>query len=105
MIMSKMQNNKRKDCHFRKNKFVYIDYKDIVLLKRFLTDNGKILPRRITGVSAYWQRQLCTAVNRARNSGLLAYTYTQVDMPNPRRNFSRGDRTERAERPERPIPA
>jgi small subunit ribosomal protein S18 len=66
---------KRKECFFSKNKVQYIDYKDAQLLKRFLTERGKILPRRITGVSAYYQRKLCIAVKRARQSGLLAYTF------------------------------
>lgn len=50
-----------------------IDYKNIETLKRFITDRGKILPRRITGVSARFQRHLGTAVKQARHVGLLPF--------------------------------
>jgi small subunit ribosomal protein S18 len=63
---------RKKSCYFKANNIQYIDYKDVHLLKRFLTDRGKILPRRITGVSAYYQRMLCNAVKRARSAGLIA---------------------------------
>ena len=63
----------QKRCYFQSNKIYYIDYKDANLLKRFLTDRGKILPRRITGVSAYFQRRLTKAVKRARAAGILPY--------------------------------
>ena len=62
---------KKKSCYFSANKVEYIDYKDVNLLRRFLTDRGKILPRRITGVCAYYQRHLTRAVKRARTAGLL----------------------------------
>jgi small subunit ribosomal protein S18 len=65
--------SKRKECYFSKNKIQYIDYKDVSLLRRFVTEHGKILPSRITGVSAYYQRQLAVAIKRARQSGLLPY--------------------------------
>ena len=52
----------------------YIDYKDVKLLQTFLTENGKILPRRLTGVSAWQQRKLTEAIKRARNIALLPYT-------------------------------
>ncbi len=64
--------SKKKSCYFSVNNIDYIDYKDVNLIKRFLTDRGKILPRRITGVSAYHQRQLAKAVKRARSAGILA---------------------------------
>lgn len=64
--------NKKKSCFFSANNIEYIDHKDVGLLRRFLTDRGKILPRRITGVSAFYQRRLAKAVKRARTSGLLA---------------------------------
>lgn len=69
---------KKKTCYFAANNIQYIDYKDVHLLKRFLTDRGKILPRRITGVSARYQRQLCTAVKRARAMGLIAAVNTEA---------------------------
>ncbi len=68
-----MDRSKRKECYFSKNKIQYIDYKDVSLLRRFVTEHGKILPSRITGVSAYYQRQLAVAIKRARQSGLLPY--------------------------------
>lgn len=63
----------RKQCYFRKNKITFIDYKDVNLLRRFLTDRGKVLPRRITGTSALYQRMLIVAIKRARQAGLLPF--------------------------------
>ena len=51
----------------------YVDYKDVELIKRSLNEQGKILPRRITNVSAKFQRQLTTAVKRARNMALIPF--------------------------------
>lgn len=56
----------------------YVDYKDLELLKRFINEQGKILPRRITGVSAKFQRQLTRAVKRARHLALLPYVADTV---------------------------
>jgi small subunit ribosomal protein S18 len=64
---------RRKVCYFSANKFTTIDYKDVGLLRRFVSERGKILPRRITGTSAKWQRQLTTAIKRARFLALLPY--------------------------------
>lgn len=64
---------RRKVCPFLANKITYIDYKDAKLLKRFITERGKILPRRITGVSAKYQRMLTTAIKRARIIALLPF--------------------------------
>ncbi|MBQ1512404.1 MAG: 30S ribosomal protein S18 [Erysipelotrichaceae bacterium] len=63
----------RKVCYFTKNKIEYIDYKDVELLKRFISPNGKITPRRVTGTSAKYQRMLSTAIKRARQMALLPY--------------------------------
>ncbi len=63
----------RKQCYFRKNKITFIDYKDVNLLRRFLTDRGKVLPRRITGTSALYQRMLVVAIKRSRQAGLLPF--------------------------------
>ena len=52
----------------------YIDYKDVKLLQTFIAENGKILPRRLTGVSAWQQRKVTEAIKRARNLALLPYT-------------------------------
>ena len=51
----------------------YLDYKDPDFLMRFLNEQGKILPRRLTGNSLKWQRRVATAVKRARHIGLLPY--------------------------------
>jgi small subunit ribosomal protein S18 len=52
----------------------YIDYKDVKLLQAFVAENGKILPRRLSGLSAYQQRKITEAIKRARNIALLPYT-------------------------------
>ncbi|MCA0170733.1 MULTISPECIES: 30S ribosomal protein S18 [Bacillaceae] len=64
---------RKKVCFFTVNKITYIDYKDVDLLKRFVSERGKILPRRVTGTSAKYQRQLTRAVKRARQMALLPY--------------------------------
>ena len=63
----------KKVCYFTKNKIEYIDYKDVELLKRFISANGKIIPRRVTGTRAKYQRMLATAIKRARQMALLPY--------------------------------
>jgi small subunit ribosomal protein S18 len=67
----KRPTNKR--CPFMAAGWKIIDYKDLDTLKRFITERGKILPRRITGVCAYFQRQLTAAIKRARYIGLLPF--------------------------------
>ena len=64
---------RRKSCYFSANKITSIDYKDLGLLRKFVTDRGKILPRRITGTKAKYQRMLSTAIKRARFLALLPY--------------------------------
>ncbi len=64
---------KKKYDYFKKNNIKYIDYKDVELLKRFLNEQGKILPRRVTGTSLKNQRRLARAVKRARQLALLPY--------------------------------
>ena len=65
---------RRKFCRFTAEKIEWIDYKDVDLLKDFITENGKIMPARITGTRAGYQRQLSTAIKRARFLALLPYT-------------------------------
>lgn len=65
---------KRKVCAFCADKSKDIDYKDVLKLKRFLTERGKIQPRRTSGVCAKHQRQLAMAIKRARHVALLPYT-------------------------------
>jgi small subunit ribosomal protein S18 len=64
---------KKKYCRFKKSKIKYIDYKDPDFLMRFLNEQGKILPRRITGTSTKYQKKVAKAVKRARHIGLLPY--------------------------------
>ena len=64
---------KKKCCRFRKARIKFIDYKDPEFLKKFLNEQGKILPRRITGTSVKFQRKVATAVKRARHLALLPY--------------------------------
>lgn len=65
---------RRKYCRFTAEGIKWVDYKDIGLLKDFINDNGKIIPARITGTKARYQRQLSLAVKRARFLALLPYT-------------------------------
>jgi len=65
---------RRKVCYFSMIKAEYIDYKDVKTLERFVAPNGKILPRRMTGTSAKFQRLLTKAIKRARQIALLPYT-------------------------------
>lgn len=64
---------RRKVCYFTLIKAEFVDYKDVRTLQRFVTDRGKILPRRMTGTSAKFQRMLTTAIKRARHLALLPY--------------------------------
>lgn len=64
---------KRKKCPFTAAGIKEIDYKDIDTLSKFITERGKILPRRITGVSAYHQKRLTEAIKRARHMALLPF--------------------------------
>ena len=65
---------RRRFCRFTAEKVEWIDYKDIEVLKDFINENGKIIPARITGTSAGYQRQLSTAIKRARFLALMPYT-------------------------------
>ncbi|MGV8934689.1 MAG: 30S ribosomal protein S18 [Gallionellaceae bacterium] len=65
---------RRKFCRFTAEKIAEVDYKDINILKEFVSENGKLIPARITGTKARYQRQLSVAVKRARFLALLTYT-------------------------------
>ena len=65
---------RKKVCYFTANHIDHIDYKDVDLLKRYISEKGKILPRRVTGTCAYHQRELTTAIKRARHVALLPYS-------------------------------
>ena len=64
---------RKKYCRFKKMGIKYIDYKDPEFLKKFLNEQGKILPRRLTGTSLKFQRKVATAIKRARHLALLPY--------------------------------
>ena len=66
--------NKRRFCRFTSLGIEEIDYKDIKLLKDFITETGKIMPARVTGTSSKYQLQLTRAIKRARHLALLPYT-------------------------------
>ena len=65
---------KKKFCVFCKEQIAYVDYKDVTLLRKFVSDRGKIRARRVTGNCAQHQRDVATAVKNAREMALLAYT-------------------------------
>lgn len=67
------RNKKKKKCPFTAAGMKEIDYKDVETLLKFVTERGKILPRRITGVSAYHQKRLTSAIKRARHMALLPF--------------------------------
>ena len=65
---------RRKFCRFTAEKIAEVDYKDINILKEFISENGKLIPARITGTKTHFQRQLSVPVKRARFLALLPYT-------------------------------
>lgn len=71
MLQKRFQ--RRKFCRFCSEKVAYIDYKNIKILKSYLTERGKVLPRRMTGNCAKHQRELTDAIKRARSIALLAF--------------------------------
>ena len=78
---------RRKYCQFCKDEVDFVDYKDTQLLRKFVTDRGKIKPRRVTGACVQHQRDIATAVKRARIMALMPYTVSVVS--------GRGDRRRR----------
>ena len=68
---------KRKSCKFCEDKVVAIDYKDVKLIKMYVSERGKIIPRRITGSCAKHQRSLTTSIKRARNIALIPFAAGQ----------------------------
>ena len=71
--------NKRKFCYFKENGITDIDYKDVKLLRRFVNDQGKIMPRRITGTSAKMHRKLVRAIKRSRSIALMPYVQNNLE--------------------------
>ena len=68
----------KKVCRFTQNNVKYIDYKDVKMLQKFITEQGKIIPKRITGTSSKYQRELAKAIKRARHMALLPYVSDTV---------------------------
>lgn len=73
MAIKKFVKKRKKVNFFAKNNINYIDYKDLDLLRKFISPTGQILPRRVTGTSPKHQRQLAVAIKRARQMALLPY--------------------------------
>jgi len=65
--------SRKKFCYFKENGITDIDYKDVKILRRFVNDQGKIMPRRITGSSAKMHRKLVRAIKRSRSIALMPY--------------------------------
>jgi len=63
----------KKTCYFTDNHISYIDFRDVDVLKKFISDKGKILPRRFTGTKAHYQKHLAIAIKRARHMALLPF--------------------------------
>jgi len=64
---------RRKYCFFKENNITQVDYKDIKLLKKFVNDQGKIMPRRVTGTSSKMHRKVVGAIKRSRSIGLMPF--------------------------------
>ena len=71
--MNRNRRSRKRVCAFCADKIAEIDYKDVPRLRRFLSERGKIIPRRVTGTCARHQRQLTTAIKRARHVAFLPY--------------------------------
>ena len=76
MAKAVIRKPKKKVCQFCKDKADGVDYKDTALLRKFISDRGKIRARRVTGVTSQQQRQIARAVKNAREMALLPYTAT-----------------------------
>ena len=73
-----MAMSKKKICRFCETRGLYIDYKEVKMLRKFITDQGKIIPRRVSGMCATHQREMTTAIKRARNISLIPYSFKSV---------------------------
>ncbi len=75
MRETKTEQRKKKNCSLCADKVEAIDYKDVAKLKKYLSEAGKILPRRVTGTCAYHQRMLTNAIKKAREAALIGYVF------------------------------
>ena len=73
LTSTRVERRQKKYCRFKKNGIKYIDYKDANFLLKFINDQGKVLPRRLTGTSLKFQRKVAQAVARARHLAILPY--------------------------------
>jgi len=73
MARGNFRKRRKKVCYFTQNNVKYIDYKDVDLMRRFISDRGKILPKRVTGTKAGYQKELSVAIKRARHMALLPF--------------------------------
>tara|TARA_B100001250_G_scaffold51280_1_gene40061 strand:- start:6684 stop:6911 length:228 start_codon:yes stop_codon:yes gene_type:complete len=71
--------SRKKFCYFKENGIVDVNYKDVKLLRRFVNDQGKIMPRRVTGTSSKMHRKLVKAIKRARSIALMPYIERGTD--------------------------
>ena len=71
--MNKPQDNRKKYCRFKKNGIKYVDYKDPNFLLKFVNEQGRVLPRRLTGTSLKFQRKVTQAIAKARHLALMPY--------------------------------
>lgn len=71
--MNRRQKPRRKVCAFCADKIDTVDYKDVAKLRKYISERGKIVPRRVTGACSYHQRQVTIAIKRARHLALLPY--------------------------------
>jgi len=74
MIQKRRGRRKKRVCAYCADKIEFVDYKDIAKLRRFISERGKLLPRRVTGSCAKHQRAITAAIKRARHIALLPYT-------------------------------
>jgi len=71
--MAGFRSKRKKTCYFTEHKVEKIDFVDFELLRKYVSDRGKILPRRVTGTKAIYQRELAVAIKRARHMALLPF--------------------------------
>ncbi len=73
MARRNFRRRRKKTCYFTENNIKYIDFKDVDLLRRFINENGKILPKRVTGTKSGYQKELSVAIKRARHMALIPF--------------------------------
>jgi small subunit ribosomal protein S18 len=92
---------KKKPCALCRDKVEWVDYKDVSMLRKYMSDRGKIRARRVTGNCAQHQREIALAIKTARELVLLPYTQRTVTERSGGRGRGRGERGDRGDRPDR----